>query len=396
MINKDINKKCFLGELKSSPFLSLRVLLYLMSMDNNSNKDLTPVNEQPVEDFFSKDEKFTKNILLKLFWAGLIVCVALFIFFWAEFYLPQNNLNEINNFSIEKGTSIELVSQKLAEGGLIQSPLAFRFYFFINRSVKIMAGTYRVVPRLSLIKTIRLLTGASGVFGGINVTFPEGLSLAQVKNILLKKNFKADELDKFRIAQFSKKLDFLKGAPQNATLEGFLFPDTYNFFAESTSSEIVQIMLSNFGKKLPLNVQEEITNKKRTVFQVITMASMLEEEAKTSADMQIISGILWKRLKIGMALQVDATVAYALNKQGQALTYEDLKYKSPYNTYLYAGLPKGPISNPGIKAILAATFPRGTSYLYYLSSPDGTIIYSVTLDEHNIAKYNLMKNTNNQ
>ena len=254
MINKDINKKCFLGELKSSPFLSLRVLLYLMSMDNNSNKDLTPVNEQPVEDFFSKDEKFTKNILLKLFWAGLIVCVALFIFFWAEFYLPQNNLNEINNFSIEKGTSIELVSQKLAEGGLIQSPLAFRFYFFINRSVKIMAGTYRVVPRLSLIKTIRLLTGASGVFGGINVTFPEGLSLAQVKNILLKKNFKADELDKFRIAQFSKKLDFLKGAPQNATLEGFLFPDTYNFPYTAESEEIAEGMLFNFGKnreKLP-------------------------------------------------------------------------------------------------------------------------------------------------
>ncbi len=364
-------------------------------INNSSNKDLpsSQINQwQNKTSLGEENKKSAKNILLKLFLAGAVVCVAFLIFFWAEFYLSQNNLNEITNFTIEKGTSIKLVSQKLAEGGLIQSPLAFRFYFFINRSVKVMAGTYRVAPKLSLIETVRFLTGASGASGGINVTFPEGLSLSQSKNILLEKNFKADELDKLRIAQFSKEFDFLKNAPQGATLEGFLFPDTYNFFAESTSSEIVKIMLSNFGKKFPANVQEEIMTKKRTVFQVITMASMLEEEAKTSADMQIVSGILWKRLKIGMALQVDATVAYALNKQGQALTYEDLRYKSPYNTYLYAGLPKGPISNPGIKAILAATFPRETNYFYYLSLSNGTIIYSATLDEHNTAKYNLMKN----
>lgn len=362
--------------------------------NNNLDEDLLSSQiDQRQDEAFSGEEnkKSTKNILLKLFLAGMVICVAFLIFFWAEFYLSQNNLNEITNFNIEKGSSIKLVSQKLADGGLIQSPLAFRFYFFIRRSVKVMAGTYRIAPKLSLIETIRFLTGASGASGGINVTFPEGLSLVQSKNILLEKNFKADELDKLRIAQFSKEFDFLKGAPQNATLEGFLFPDTYNFFAESTSSEIAQIMLSNFGKKFPVNVQEEIAAKKRTVFQVITMASMLEEEAKTSADMQIVSGILWKRLKIGMALQVDATVAYALNKQGQTLTREDLKYKSPYNTYLYTGLPKGPISNPGIKAILAAAFPRETNYLYYLSSSDGTIIYSATLDEHNTAKYNLTK-----
>jgi UPF0755 protein len=338
------------------------------------------------------DKKTAKNILWKLFFVGLVISVAFFIFFWAEFYLPQNNLNEITNFNIEKGASVKLVSQKLVEDGLIQSSLAFRFYFFVNRSAKVMAGTYRIAPKLSLIETIRFLTGTSGVSGGINVTFPEGLSLAQTKNILLEKNFKANELDKLHIAQFSKNFDFLKDAPQSATLEGFLFPDTYDFFAESTSSEIAQIMLSNFDKRFPVNVQKEIATQKRTVFQVITMASMLEKEAKTSADMQIISGILWKRLKMGMPLQVDATVAYALNKSGQELTREDFKYKSPYNTYLYSGLPKGPISNPGIRSILAAAFPRETNYLYYLSLPDGTIRYSVTLEEHNAAKYNLIKN----
>lgn len=329
-------------------------------------------------------------------WVSLLIIGAVFgmaFLYYAEFHLPQNNLNTITVITVQRGDSVRQVGQKLVDAQLIPSAWPFLLYFKLHPSLtSVKAGVYHIAPGLSLAEMLNILSGKNGVnAGNASITLPEGLSLAQIQDKLSKTGFNVSDLNKLHVNQFVNQFSFLQSAPRNATLEGFLFPDTYQFYVDATSTEVAQIMLQNFDKKVPENIRQAITKQNRTLWQVIVMASMLEKEAKKSSDMQIISGILWKRLKLGMPLQVDSTVAYALDKWSSPLTYADLKYNSPYNTYLYYGLPKGPISNPGIQAILAATFPRDTNYLYYLSAPDGTIIYSATLQEQNAAKQNILK-----
>jgi UPF0755 protein len=171
-------------------------------------------------------------------------------------------------------------------------------------------------------------------------------------------------------------------------LEGYLFPDTYEFFLDSTTTVIQQKFQDNLKdqlQKIGLNVSEE------NLKQIVIMASLLEKEVKTLPEKRIVSGILWKRLESGMPLQVDATICYI--KQTDScipISASDKKIDSEYNTYLYRGLPRGPICNPGADSILAAARPVSTPYWYYLSSNvSGETVFARTLDEHgqNIIKY---------
>jgi UPF0755 protein len=143
-------------------------------------------------------------------------------------------------------------------------------------------------------------------------------------------------------------------------------------------------MLANFGKKLNPELREKIAVQKKTIFDIVTMASLLEKEVITLDDKKIVAGILWKRLEIGMPLQLDATVNYVTGKNDPSVTIKDTTIDSPYNTYKYKGLPKGPISNPGIDSIIATIYPKKTNYWYYLT--DGKTIFSETLQQHNTAK----------
>jgi len=143
-------------------------------------------------------------------------------------------------------------------------------------------------------------------------------------------------------------------------------------------------MLSNFEKKLTQELKDEIQKQKKSVFDIITMAAMLEKEVRTLSDKKIVSGILWKRLEAGMPLQIDATINYITGKSDPGATIKDTKIDSPYNTYKYKGLPKGPISNPGMSSITAAIEPTDSPYWFYLS--DGATYFSKTLEEHNVNK----------
>ena len=146
-------------------------------------------------------------------------------------------------------------------------------------------------------------------------------------------------------------------------------------------------MLSNFERKMIPELKSQMQEKGKSVFEIITMASMLEKEVRSLEDKKIVSGILWKRMEAGMPLQIDATVNYITDKSDPGVSIKDTKIDSPYNTYKYPGLPKGPISNPGMDSIIAALEPIKTSYWFYLS--DGTTHFSKTLQEHaaNKAKY---------
>jgi UPF0755 protein len=198
--------------------------------------------------------------------------------------------------------------------------------------------------------------------------------------------------------------DFLQSKPAQQSLEGFLFPDTYEIFkkpfptstvdSNTISTDIVQKMLDNFGKKFTPEMREATKARHMTIYEIVTLASIIERETgrnvKTTAgkenldkERKIIAGIFYNRLNIGMALESDATVNYITKKNTPSATYADTKIDSPYNTYKYNGLPPGPIANPSLSSLMAAIYPTSTDYLFFLhTQPEGTAIYSKTYEEH--------------
>ncbi len=213
-----------------------------------------------------------------------------------------------------------------------------------------------------------------GEFGltPIRVTIPEGSAVVDIAT-LFKKN-----LWDFNDTVF---ITHARGK------EGYLFPDTYFFPPNISSDDVIKILNENFNKKIE-GIKEEIKNFGKPVREIIIMASILEREAMTPEDRRIVSGILWKRIRIGMPLQVDSAFLYVNGETTKGLSTDDLKIDSPYNTYRYKGLPKGPIGNPGLDAIMAAIEPQSSPYLYYLSDNKGVMHYSKTFEEH---KKNKMK-----
>lgn len=225
----------------------------------------------------------------------------------------------------------------------------------------------------------------------------EGWRNGDISNLLVKNNLGTNDdfvnaQKDYDISQFS----FLKDKPKNTDLEGYLYPDTYRVYASSTVSEIITKMLNNFDQKLTVKMRADIAAQGKTISEILTMASIIEKEAPISyiksdnRDAKIISGIFWRRIKAGQALQSCATLAYILGVDKAQYSEADTKINSPYNTYKNPGLPPGPISNPGILAIEAAIYPTISNYNYFLT-PTGSkeIVYSATYDEHlrNKSKY---------
>ena len=190
---------------------------------------------------------------------------------------------------------------------------------------------------------------------------------------------------------FSQEFEFLKEKPKNVSLEGYFFPDTYEIKKGESLENIITMMLKNFDKKFTKELKEKIETQDKTLHEVLTMASLLEKEVKNYEERQIAAGILWKRLKNGWPLQVDATVNYVTGKRSIELTKDDLKTDSLYNTYKYYGLSPGPICNPGIDSIKASIFYKQSDFWYYLTKPDGKTEFSRTLEEHNIKRARYLK-----
>lgn len=195
---------------------------------------------------------------------------------------------------------------------------------------------------------------------------------------------------------FSKQFSFLKDKPEYASLEGYLFPDTYRIYKDASAKDIVLRMLNNFDKKLSPDLREEIKKQKKSIYSIITMASIIEKEApmqgKENRDARIISGIFWNRLKTGQALQSDATLSYVLNDKKTQHKGEDLEINSEYNTYKYRNLPPGPICNPSLNAIKAAIYPLNTQYNYFLTPKNSNkVIYARNYQEHLQNKYKYLK-----
>lgn len=272
---------------------------------------------------------------------------------------------------IPEGYTLSAIAEELRDASVIRSPLFFKLAVqHYGKENSIPSGAYMFKTPVSVIAIAKQMANGDHGMETLKITLPEGLTVSEMADVL------SNALPNFASAVF---LVDARGS------EGYLFPDTYFFFSTATSGEVLPELQKNFQIKTALLKTEAIELGKNWN-DIIVMGSLIEEEAATPEDRRIVSGILWKRLAIGMRLQVDATFAYTLGKGSLELTVEDLKSDSPYNTYVIKGLPPTPIANPGLDAIEAALRPTLTPYVYYLSDKNGVMHYAKTFEEHKLGK----------
>lgn len=281
-------------------------------------------------------------------------------------------------FTVAPGETIREIANNLKEQRLINDPVAF-FLLVKQQGIDndIQAGDFQLSPAMSSAEIAQALQ--MGTFQS-TITIPEGKRANEIADILKENQPSYQESWRQKLQQH----------------EGYLFPDTYSLSKDASIDEIIQIMRENFETKY----QEipDVTTRNLSQKDAIIIASMVEREARYPEDRPLVASVIFNRLAIDMPLQLDATVQYALGYQPseqtwwkQALTLNDLTFDSPYNTYVYPGLPPGPIANPGIDVITAVYQAPDTDYLYYISDSSGHNHYAKDLDEHNalIEKYGL-------
>ncbi|MDD5144752.1 MAG: endolytic transglycosylase MltG [Candidatus Pacebacteria bacterium] len=330
----------------------------------------------------------------------LIALCLLFLF--SSVHLPKDPFSENEKvFIIRSGEGSKEIAQNLEKEGIIRWSLVFRAYVLATGiSDNLQAGSYSLSSSKSVFQIARKLK--KGEIVQKKITIPEGWSLRDIGNYFEEKEIaKSQELwDVTGIPaqdyskseklippkDFSAEFEFLKDKSKSVGLEGYLFPDTYVVIPGEGNVEIVRKMLSNFDKKLTPELRAEIARQQKSIFDIITMASIIEKEVMNDEDRKTVSGIFWKRLSAGMPLQACPSVNYVTGKKSTQITKEEMEIDSPFNTYKYAGLPLGPISNPGLKSIEAAIYPTKSSYWYFLNRQDtGETVFSKNLTEHNIA-----------
>ena len=329
--------------------------------------------------------KISLSFLTKILMGFGILFLGIILFICFEIYVPQNPIShETITYTVPKGWGDVEISKDLESLGVIRSAYFFRFYAVSSfQHSELKAGKYTLSPRMSIYQIAKKI--ARGDVIKDKILIYEGWDVEDIGEYLESKEVcSKDDFIVSANKDYSQEFDFLEDKPEDVSLEGFLFPDTYEISEGINCDDFVITMLSNFERKITPEFKNQIQEQKKSVFDIITMASMIEKEVRTLNDKKIVSGILWKRMEAGMPLQLDATVNYITGKSDPAVSIKDTKIDSPYNTYKYRGLPKGPISNPGMNSIIAAINPKDSPYWFYLS--DGTIIYSKTFEEHNANK----------
>lgn len=299
------------------------------------------------------------------------------------------------NLLITTQTTLDDIATTLYEEGFISN----KHYFLLETkleksSVDLISGEYTISSNMSSTEILHLLTtNPSNREETIRFTIPEGYTIEQIAEVLQNKNIvtKSAFLDAVKNRDYSSDYSFLKDMPSNRDykyrIEGYLFPDTYIVRKNITSEEIIIMMLNRF-REILLPYISYIQSSQYTIHDLITVASIIEQEAKLDEERPIIAGVIYNRLDVGMPLQMCSTVQYSLNKRKTTLTLQDLEKDTPYNTYLYTNLPIGPICNPGEASIKAATLPTYHDYYYFvLQDPEtGTHYFSQTGKEHSLAK----------
>lgn len=309
--------------------------------------------------------------------AWTLACLAILFVVCSFYYLcvkAPASFPHPTIVTVNEKTSLNEIAQMLSQEKIVKS--AFTFRAGVIASVGeggVIAGDYLFEKSVNVFGVIERLTHGDYNLTPVKVLLPEGITVEQMSTVLSNKliNFDAKEFVKI-----------------TKPTEGYYFPDTYLFSPIAKPDDVANILRSTFDEKIK-SIEPLITSFKKPLKDVVIMASILEAEARTKETRQIIAGILWKRLSLGMPLQVDAPFQYIIGKNTFQLTTADLKYDSPYNTYTHRGLPPGAINNPGLDALIDTVTPKKTTYFYYLSDVRGNMHYARTYEEHlvNIEKY---------
>lgn len=326
--------------------------------------------------------------------AGIIVATILAGGFFYDSYLirPEGDVSPVS-FTIQSGSSVREIARSLEDAGIISSSVFFQMYAKVTgKQSNLQAGTFELVPGSSLHALVSVLTNAKAQ--EIQITIPEGYTSAQIGEEVRKalpgisKESWDDAVGRGGVEALDVG-EVTSGIPDGQGIEGYLFPDTYRFRVDADAKTVVETMyltllrrLSENGIVLPTVLEDLEFDNGLTLHEILTLASIVEREVRAPDDMKIVAGIFFTRMKIGMALQADSTVNYLTGKKDAAVSLEDSKIDSPYNTYQRVGLPPGPISNPGMNAILSVMDPQDSSYLYFLTTADGQVVFANTFSEH--------------
>ncbi len=308
---------------------------------------------------------------------------ALLLFLLVNFFIFLQPADKSDSdkiiFNLKKGDSFETVVRGLEEQGLIKSRYWFKIYSLVTGSAHLFKpGLYELNASMSGLEIARIIVSGPS---DIKLTVKEGATLADIDR----------QLADVKVIELGDLLKF--NQEQEQSLEGFLFPDTYHFAQYSLVEDVVRRFTANFQDKVGNYIKADN-------YSDLIIASLIEKEAIYPQDRLLVSGILQKRLAIKMPLQIDASVVYAkcngafltCGRETRDLGSKDLKIESLYNTYLHLGLPPTPISNPGKEAIIAATNPQKSKYLFYISNPKtGRIVFAQTLDEHNQNRFKYLR-----
>ena len=322
----------------------------------------------------------------------LVILITSFFYLWNQAATSTGNIDSAKSFEIKKGDDALAIAKNLEKEGIIKDDLYFNFYVWKkDLHGKIIAGEYLFAAGITIPDVAHMITKGEAVSNQKRITFPEGWEIKDMKVRMEKEGLNLEGFDELakdpKYFQEKYGYDFLKDIPAGYDLEGFLFPDTYFFFADASAEAIIKKMLDNFDSKLSVELRDEIESQGKLVYEIVTLAGILEGEVKGREDKKMVSGLFWNRIKSGQALQSCATLAYILGENKRQYSYADTQAPSPYNTYLHPGLPPGPISNPGLESIEAAVYPTNNDYNYFLNNPEtGKTVFSKTLEEHNANK----------
>ena len=312
-----------------------------------------------------------------------LVCLLGSYLYLNHYMTTKNTTKTEKAFIIKEGDGVRQISKNLQQAGLISTDWPLLIYLKMNGlSGKIIAGEYSITPESTPRKIVEIITG--GKVSTDKITIQEGWTNNQIGDYLEKKKI-VSKASFLIAAKKNYDYDFLKDKPVNVDLEGFLFPDTYQLPTKVSADQIVEMMLKNFDNKLTPQLKKDAEKTGLNLYQVVTLASIVEREVAKPEDRKLVAGIFLSRLRENMALESCATIQYILGENKEQLTYDETRIPSPYNTYLNPGLPLGPIGNPGIDSIEAVIFPEITEYRYFLSA-DGVTYFSKTFDEHEAKK----------
>ena len=326
------------------------------------------------------------------YWAiagiGVVIAIAIvasLVWYRIELQPVNPKATQPVSFQISSGTGVTTLSKQLAAQGIIKNATVFTIYVTVRGlRGELEAGTYDLYPNQSVPQIANVLS--HGRISQNTLVVPEGYTVTKIRALAETKGISAADFNSALGATYAN--SFLAGRPAgDSSLEGYLFPDSYELSKPLRASTLIQDMLNGFGQKADqAGLTSAYAAEGLTLHQGVTVASIVEREAGKPQDQPIIAQVFLKRLQLGMKLQSDVTVDYASLLTGLPFS---VSLNSPYNTYVAAGLPPGPISNPGLGALEAVAHPATTDYLYFLADKNGTVHYAQTAAEHeaNVQQY---------